>query len=81
MECLWSLNSTGSSQNQTSVSLQGQEPGSFHNQPPKKSRKRGTAALLADVTNQPEIQCCKFRLCKEEMITEVSTAMVRDFEP
>ena len=76
-----SSSSTGSSQNQTSFSLQGQEPGSFQNQPPKKSRKHGIAALLADVTNQPKIQCCKSRLCKEETITKVSTAMVRDFEP
>ena len=79
MECFSSSSSTGSSQNQPSISSQGQEAGSFQNQPPKRSRKRGIAALLADVTNQPE--SCNQRLCKEESISKVSAAIVPDFQP
>ena len=79
MECFSSSSSTGSSQNQPSISSQGQEAGSFQNQPPKRSRKRGIAALLADVTNQPE--SCNQRLCKEESISKVSAAILPDFQP
>jgi hypothetical protein len=57
----------------------GQEAGYFQNQPPRKLRKRGIAALLADVTNQPSGR----RICKEETIEKVhvSTTMIRDLEP
>ena len=78
MECLSSLSSTGSSQNQPSVPSLGQEASSSQNQPPRKSRKRGIAALLADVTNQPESS--GRRLQKDETIAKVS-AMVQDLEP
>ena len=81
--CEWldfsSLSSTGSGQNQPSILSQGQEAGSFQNQPPKKSRKHNIASLLADMTNQPE--SCNRRLCKEETVSMVFTVMVREFEP
>ena len=78
MECLSSSSSTSSSQNQPSVPSLGQEAGSCQSQPPRKSRKRGIAALLADVTNQPESS--GRRLQKDETIAKVS-AMVQDLEP
>ena len=54
--------------------------GRFFSEPtPKRSRKRGIAALLADVTNQPER--CNQRLCKEESISKVSAAIAPDFQP
>ena len=80
MECLSSSSSTGSSQNQLSVPSLGQEADSSQNHPPRKSRKRGIAALLADVTNQPE-SCSGRRFCKDETIAKVSTAMVPDLKP
>ena len=80
LKCFSSSSSTVSSQNQPSVSSQAQEAGSFQNQPSRKSRKRSIAALLADVTNQPE-SCRRSRVCKEETISKVATAMVRDCQP
>ena len=68
-----------SSQNQLSVPSLGQEAGSSQSQPPRKSRKRGIAALLADVTNQP--QSSGRRLCKDETVVKVSSAMLPDLEP
>ena len=61
------------------VSSQAQEAGSFQNQLPRKSRKRGIAALLADVTNTSKTR--HVRLCKEETISKVSTAMAPEFGP
>ena len=80
MECFSSSSSTGSSQNQPSVSSQAQEAGSFQNQHHRRSRKRGIAALLADVTNQIS-ETRPVRVCREETISKVSTAMAPEFGP
>ena len=62
------------------VSSQAQEAGSFQNQHHRRSRKRVIAALLADVTNQIS-ETCPVRVCREETISKVSTAMAPEFGP
>ena len=73
--------STGSFQNQQPSSLN-QQPstGSFQNQqPPKKTRKRGIAALL-DRTNQVCEQSPAQRPCKETAQARVATQLTPSFE-
>ena len=79
MEYLSSSSLTGSSQNQQPVSSQAQEASSFQNQLPRRYRKRSISALLADVTNTSETR--HVRLCKEDTISQVYTAMVPEFGP
>ena len=71
-----SSSSTGSSQNQQPVSSQAQEAGFFQNQLP---RKCGIAALLAHITNTSETH--HVRLCKEETLSKVSSAVAPEFGP
>ena len=73
--------STGSFQNQQ-PSAGSQQPsiGSFQNQlPPKKTRKRGIAALL-DKTNQVCEQKPAQRLCKENARARVSSQLTPLFD-
>ena len=72
--------STGSSQNQPTGSSK-RQPGSFENQPLKRKRMRGIAALLEDTSNLPSTsENLERRACKEiaESRIAVSSAPQHD---
>ena len=70
MECFNLSNPTGSSQSQ--------QPSSYENQPPKKQRKRGIAALLSDISN--EQQPCAQRVSKEVAETKITASFATPFD-
>ena len=71
-------NSTCSSQSQLLDSLWSQETGSFQNQPPRRQRKRGIAALL-DITNS-EVASLPQRACKDAARSRVAASVAPTFE-
>ena len=71
-------NSTCSSQSQLLDSLRSQETGSFQNQPPRRQRKRGIAALL-DITNS-EAASLPQRACKDATRSRVAASIAPTFE-
>ena len=74
MERSSTSSSTGSSQSLPTGSFQSQT-GSFENQPPKRTRKRGIAALLGDSTNLPATsEDLERRACKEIAETKIAVS-------
>ena len=78
MESFNLSDSTGSSQSQQTGSFQSQQTGSSQNQQPRRQRKRGIAALLADITNeQPQ---CSQRVCKQVAKSRVTVSVAPTFD-